>query len=596
MLKKLLYLLDRQARREAGVLGVMMVMGAGLEAVGVGLVFPFVAVLSQPAIVSGEGTIGQVYSSLGFESQRSFAIVGMVTLLGLFVLKNIFLVRLSYAQYAFAYRSQVRLSRRLYERYLRSPYSFHLRRNSAELLRNVNSEALWIFNHVVVPVLIAATEALVLLGILLVLFAAAPRVTLGAMAVLGGASGGFYVLIRGRSQALGRRQQKHMGRMIQWVNQGLGSFKSTRVTGREEYFLKAYSESSNEYAEANIWLKTVAALPRLVLEVLGVSALLGAGIIVLFRQRDFVALIPYIGLFGVAAARLMPSLNRIMTSLAGIRFFAASVDAVYGDLVEDLHDATLASTRADEHAEPLDMTESLELRDLRFRYEGADQPALDGISLTIPRGSVVGVIGTSGAGKSTLVDVLLGLLEPQGGAVLVDGVDIAHHRARWLRSVEYIPQTTYLLDDTIRSNVAFAQSGDEIDNDRLKNAIGLAQLAPLIKELEGGLDTEVGEDGVRLSGGQKQRIAIARSLYRDPSVLVFDEATASLDAETERDLLDEVFSLRGQKTLIIVAHRLATLKPCDQIVILAGGKIAGAGTFEELVQRDGHFRTLLHEI
>ena len=578
-----------------------MLLGAIFEALGVGLVFPFIAVVSDPGIVETNATLSRVFLATGLETHREFVISASLVLLLLFVVKNLYVAFQQYAQFAFAYRSQVRLSRRLLSHYLRSPYMFHLRRNSAELLRNVNSEVLWVFNHVVVPLLVVASESLVVLFVALFLVWMAPVATLWAFLVLGGASGLFYWIIRRKARNHGKAQQKYMGQMIQWVNQGLGSIKDTQVKGKEDYFIDQYTRSSEAYAHANIYLKTVSALPRLTIEVFGVGAILLTSAVMVAQGRDLVSVLPYLGVFAMAAFRMMPSINRIITSLTGMRFFASSVDAVYDDLVAaPPTPKTLPSRSTGAGERPSagpsgDLRAAIEVDHVTFDYGERNDVALADVTLRIERGSAIGFAGTSGSGKSTLIDIILGLLKPQSGAILVDGVGIEADLASWQRSIGYIPQSTYLLDDTIRRNVAFGLVDSEIDDARVWESLRAARLGEFVAGLGGGLDMTVGENGVRVSGGQKQRLGIARALYTDPDVLVLDEATSALDAETEREITSEVIEMKGDKTLLIVAHRLATLSDCDTIFLVNEGQITSSGTYEQLRATDSYFQSLLHE-
>lgn len=578
-----------------------MLLGAVLEGLGVGLIFPFIAIVSDPGMVETNATVGRIFLATGLETPREFVISASLVLLLLFVVKNLYIAFQQYAQFAFAYRSQVRLSRRLLSHYLRSPYMFHLRRNSAELLRNVNSEVLWVFNHVMVPLLGVASESLVVLFVALVLVWMAPLATLSVFLVLGGASGLFYWVIRSKARDYGKAQQRYMGQMIQWVNQGLGSIKDTQVKGKEDYFIDQYTQSSEAYAQANIYLKTVSALPRLTIEVIGVGAILLTSAIMVAQGQDLMTVLPYLGVFAMAALRMMPSVNRIITNLTGMRFFSASVDAVYDDLVAaPLAPHTLPSrtTGAGEHrrAAPAgDSSGAIEVDHVTFNYAERNDAALDDVTLRIERGSAIGFAGTSGSGKSTLIDIILGLLQPQSGGILVGGVAIEADLAGWQRSIGYIPQSTYLLDDTIRRNVAFGLVDSEIDDARVWESLRAARLDEFVAGLGEGLDVTVGENGVRVSGGQKQRLGIARALYTDPDVLVLDEATSALDAEIERELTKEVIEMKGDKTLLIVAHRLATLSGCDTIFLVKEGRISSSGTYERLGATDPYFQSLLHD-
>lgn len=364
--------------------------------------------------------------------------------------------------------------------------------------------------------------------------------------------------------------------MIKWVNQGLGGVKESRVLGREGYFVDAYRASSAGYARAMRYLATVSQLPRLYLETLvagGILLLLG---VAMARHEGSEVVVPTLALFGAAAFRLLPSVNRIIASITNIRYHESAVEVIHRDM------GLMAGAGAHREADApgpggeLQFAHDIELRDVCFQYPESNVTTLNGVSLVILKGSAVALVGPSGAGKTTLVDVLLGLLQPTSGAVLVDGQDVHAHLRSWQRRIGYIPQVIYLSDDTLRRNVAFGVPDPDIDDEKVWKALESAQLAGLVRAWPDGLTAVVGERGVRLSGGQRQRIGIARALYHDPEVLVLDEATSSLDGATERDIMSAIEALAGNKTLIVIAHRLSTVERCDRTYWIRDGRFERA--------------------
>lgn len=573
LLQQLSALTDAPTRRRAAGLFVAMFVGALLEAIGIGMVFPFLALLADSKSLE-RGWLAEIYRA-SETSPHGFFVLLAAALMAAFVAKNIYLAILIHVEHRFALGSQVALSRRLYRHYLTRPYSFHLGRNSAELQRNVNTETLSAFSFVTLPLLGVASELLVVALVSLVLLVVSPLLSLMILAFVGGVGGAFLLLIRRRTARLGAEQQRLYALMLRWVNQGLGSIREVKVGRTENFFLDRYTAASQGYADANSYLKTVSAMPRLVIETLGVLTLLGASL-AMMDHGVVGTLIPKLGVFGLAAMRLMPSLNRIVSSLTSIRFYQASIDVLYEDLI--------AKPGAD--PPPLGSGTSLPFEQLRvdevsYWFDGAEKPALDSVSIDIPKGAFVGLIGASGAGKTTLLAVMLGLLPPSQGRLLVDGQDVAPKLGAWQAQLGYIPQAVYLLDDTIRANIAFGETG-RIDDAQVWRALEAAQLDGFVRSLPAGLDTQIGENGARLSGGQRQRIGIARALYRDPPVLVLDEATSALDPETEREFLKVVLGLRGERTLLMVTHRIESVRDCDLVCIMAGGKVVASGRFEAL--------------
>jgi len=597
VVSKLLYFLDRRDRIRAFGLMLMMLVGALFEGLGIGLVAPFIGLLQTPEKIHEIKLLQRLYVASGLTSTRDFLILCGALLALLFLIKNVFLGILSYSQYRFLFNKQVSLARRLFNAYLHSPYTFHLKRNSAELLRNVNQEVLWIFHQVLVPCCVVITETLVAIAVMTVLLREQFVTSLIALTVLGGASAIFFRVVRKKMSEAGTSQQHHLGQSIKWVNQGLGGLKESKVLGREDYFLDFYTRSSQEYATANRFLKFVSDLPRLGNETIAISGIMLMVILLLTSGQDMAAIFPTLSLFAMASMRLAPSLNRIVSSLNSIRYFTPSVNVIYNDLVW-LHEhgqlpaENAIGDAATTNSTKLTLKRDIELRHVDYQYPGSTETALRDITLTIPQGQSVAFVGASGAGKTTMVDVMLGLLPPTKGEVLVDGVNIHDNIRDWQDKIGYIPQPVYLSDDSIRRNIAFGIADSEIDDGKVHTALRSAQLEELIESLPEKLETLVGEHGVRLSGGQRQRIGIARALYHDPAILVMDEATSALDNETESEITRAITDLHGQKTIIIIAHRLTTVRNCDQLFFMKNGQVVETGTYDSLLANSVEFQAM----
>jgi ABC-type multidrug transport system fused ATPase/permease subunit len=565
-----------QRRSAVALLGLTFI-GMVLETLGVGLVIPAIALLTQSDSASSYPVLQPVFQTLGNPSQQSLIIGGMLVLVGVYLIKALFLALLAWRQTRFAYGVQAQLSQRLFMVYLRQPYTFHLQRNSAQLIRNVLSEVGLFIGNGILPGIMLLTESLVLFGLCSLLLIVEPFGALIVASVLGAAAWGFHRLTRGHVAHWGVARQHHEGLRIQHLQQGLGGAKDVKLLGRETDFLEQYRVHNAQSARVGQLQSTLQQLPRLWLELLAVSGLAILVISMLAQDRALEAVLPTLGLFAAAAFRLMPSVNRVLNAVQSLRYGLPVIDILHAEL--NLATPDVAATRSP--VTPYRAT--LELSQIAYTYPGAAGPALKGISLAIQRGESVGFIGTSGAGKSTLVDILLGLLTPDAGEVRVDGNDIQANLRNWQDQIGYVPQSIFLTDDTLRRNVAFGLANEQIDDAAVQRAIRAAQLEEFVASLPDGLETLVGERGIRLSGGQRQRIGIARALYHDPAVLVLDEATSALDTDTELGVMQAVTALQGNKTILIVAHRLSTVEHCDRLYRLEQGMVVA----EKARRREG---------
>lgn len=563
-------LLSASQRRSALVLFNLMLVGMILETLGIGLVIPALALMTQENPAARYPAIGRVLAWMGNPGQQQVVVAGMILLVAVYVIKTVFLGFLAWWQARFVYGFQAGLSQQLFENYLRQPYTFHLQRNSAELIRNTIGQVAEI-TYVLQVGLMLLTETLVLAGVCGLLISVEPFGATLVASVLLLAGWSFHRATRSRLLRWGEAHQHHEGLRIQHLQQGLGGVKELKLLGREKEFLDQYARHCQGSAEVSRHQVTLQALPRLWLELLAVAGLAALVFIMIWQGRGVENLLPTLGLFAAAAFRFMPSINRVLSSIQGIRYHLPVIHTLHSELRSlRIEPALTGGNRRD-------INRDIQLDRVSYRYPDAERPALTAVSLTIRCGTTVGFIGGSGAGKSTLVDVILGLLSPMEGVVRVDGTDIQENLRGWQDQIGYVPQTIYLTDDTLRGNIAFGVPAGQIDDIAVDRAIAAAQLKMFVADLPLGLDTMVGERGVRLSGGQRQRIGIARALYHDPAVLVLDEATSALDVATERDVMEAVRALHGEKTILIVAHRLSTVEHCDSLYRLEHGRIAESG-------------------
>jgi ABC-type multidrug transport system fused ATPase/permease subunit len=451
-----------------------------------------------------------------------------------------------------------------------------LQRNSAEMIRNATIEVNQLIAVVVLPAMSILTEGLVVVGMAGLLFLVEPVGALAVVLFMGAAAWIFQRASRRPLLKWGQARQFHEGVRLQYLQEGLAGAKEVKLLGREEEFLARFRRHNVESARVGRYQRTLDQMPRLWLELLAVSGLAGLVLVMVSRGADMVGIAPVLGLFAAAAFRLMPSVNRVISSVQSLRFGRAAIDtlhAEFGSLAASTSVATGSCT----------LDKCIELDQVTYAYPGSATPAVHDLSIRIARGETVGFVGHSGSGKSTLVDLVLGLLTPSSGKVCVDGSDIQPRLRAWQNLVGYVPQTIYLTDDSLRRNVAFGLPSEAIDDEAVWLALRAARLDDFVRSLPTGLDTTVGERGVRLSGGQRQRIGMARALYHDPAVLVLDEATSALDSTTEREVMAAVDALRGHKTVLVVAHRLSTVERCDRLYRLEDGRIAHTGSYDQVM-------------
>ena len=572
-LRDLWRMLIPQERRYLVFLLAMTFLATIFETLGIGMIIPAVGLFTQPDYAQNLSIFSESLKNL---SQSELILIGMSVLVAVYFVKNIFLVVFLWTQSLFGMRIQMRLSHELFRKYLHLPYVSHLDRNSATLIRNIEICGN-VSNYGLNPMMLLITESLVLLSLLVLLITVEPIGAVSVIGILGFATFAYQRATKSRIRRWSQLQIDHSASRFQHLQQGLGGIKDVILLGREKEFLGQYEYHNVSNAEVGRRFAVVQQLPRMWLETL---AVFGLGLLVylmLLQGQTVGDILPKLALFGATAFRLMPSANRILNSIQLLGYGRSTIETLSAEFA--LEERTIPQYDLTRTL----MSREIDLNRVSFKYLTAPKPSLDEVSLSVRFGESIGIVGTSGAGKSTLVDVILGLLKPSKGKVFVDGKDIHENLRNWQDQVGYVPQSIYLTDDTLLRNIAFGLVNEEISQEAVWRALAVAQLIDFVKTLPDGLATVVGERGIRLSGGQRQRIGIARALYHDPSILILDEATSSLDVETEHGVMQAVNSLHGTKTIIIVAHRLSTVEYCDRLYRLENGCVMQEGTFKEVV-------------
>lgn len=581
-LRKCLDLLPSHRRWPWGGLIPLALIAAGLEAAGAAAVFTVITIINNPDRLADLPLVAALFNASPWHDEQTFTLVfcGLVALF--YTVKNGFLSLEVYARSLCANRSAVALSARLLRGYLAAPYTFHLQRNSAELIRNCDSAVDLVCRTVLASAVAAASETLIVAGIVAVLLVTAPLVTLATGAITVAILAVILKLTQQKFSRWGTEVHELNRAILATLQQTLEGVKEVKILGCEQYFHTTYVRLRAALARFLGLRTTLEAVPRLLVEVLfvwGVVAII-VGTELLSAGQHLMSLL---GLFTYAGLRILPSAHRIVYHLNNIRFGSAAIDEVYNDFMG--HGVQAQDSPRQPTTQKLPFNDCIRLDRVSYTYADRQEPALREITLHIARGESIGIIGPSGAGKSTLVDLILGLLQPSAGRVMVDGSEITEDLRAWQYQIGYVPQSVFLIDESLRRNIALGLQDDQIEAQKLRLAVRRAQLEAFVDTLPAGLETVLGERGVRLSGGQRQRVAIARALYHDPEVLVFDEATAALDHQTEAELVRAIESLGKQKTVLIIAHRSSTVRHCDRLVFLRAGRMVDCGPPAELLAR-----------
>ncbi|MEO6081341.1 MAG: ABC transporter ATP-binding protein [Steroidobacteraceae bacterium] len=593
--RKLLELLSPRARMQLGILMGFLMVTAVIEAMGVASIMPFIALVISPEIIHSNEWLSRAYDVFGFNGDQAFLTFVGVVVLVLLLLTNASKAFGSWLMMRFQYRELYELRRRLLATYMARPYTFFLGRNSSELGSTILGESSGVIDLVLRPVIDMVAGSLVTISILVFLIIIDPVVAMSIVGLLGGAYVGLFFIVRNRLARIGGHQITASSQMYRSVWEAMAGIKDLMVLGREVTFLDKFMAAARTVSKNFAFSNLIGQIPRYALEVIAFGGILITILYLINQGKEAAQVIPVVGIYAFAGYRLLPTLHSLFGAFASLKTNSAKLHLIHFELLSgltrpDLAEQQLRGKRATPAAT---FSRSLELRDLHFTYEGAMAPSLNGLDVIIRPGMSVGLVGPTGCGKSTTVDLILGLLSPTSGSIVLDGVEINDaNRVGWQKIIGYVPQSIFISDESMTRNIAFGVPDDEIDMVAVRRAATTANLAEFIEtSLPEGYDTSIGERGLRLSGGQRQRIGIARALYRNPPVLVMDEATSALDGVTEDAVMEAVHRLSKQKTIILIAHRLTTVRDCDVIYQLDRGKVVASGTYDELMQESRWFRS-----
>lgn len=574
IVKKLRLLLDRKQKIAMVGLVFLMIFGAVLETCSIGFLIPVLSAILDIDSLMEYGIVRGVYEAFHMKNTTEFIILMMVMLILLFVLKNLFLQLQHVIQYRFVYRNQYGMAKKMMIYYMKRPYEFYLNADTAVVQRNITSDIINMY-ALILCVLQLMSELFIFFFLVAATMLLQPVMTLVLIAVLFLCLLLIKVIFKPVMTKSGKENRENYSGLLKWIQQAVLGIKEIKIGNREEYFVKEYVSCNGRYIQALKKYSIYKNIPRLLIETVCVAGMLGYLIVMLAGGNSIQNMVPMLGAIGLAVIRLMPSANRISNYLTDIAYYKPFLMGIDNNLRTDLESTGKELDILERMPEKLKIQDKVVLQDITYAYPNTDVKIFDKAQMEIPIGDAVGIVGTSGAGKSTIVDILLGLLKLQGGQVLADGTDVLKRETyrQWLNNVGYIPQQIFMLDSTIRKNVAFGVPEEEIDEKRIWEVLAEAQLDEFVKGLPDGLDTGIGERGIRLSGGQRQRIGIARALYDDPEILILDEATSALDNDTEAAIMEAINRLHGKKTLVIIAHRLQTIKNCEIVYRVEGGKI-----------------------
>jgi len=589
--RKVLALLTPKERRKAYWLIAMIVVMAAFDIAGIISIFPFLNVVSNPEVIETNNKLKWVYDRLGFTSERDFMLALGGISFALLVVSNGFRIITTRALVRFSWMRQYTISRQLLTKYLTGPYSFFLNRNSSELTSYIIVGISQLASGMINPCMQLIARVLLALLILSLLIVVNPILIVMMFLVVGGAYSIIYLLMRKKMSVVGMEILDNSKKIQKTLNEAFGGIKDIKLLGKEHVFVKQYRVPAKKNVNCNTSRYVITQLPRYVIETIAFGGVFITLLYLIATKNNFQQIIPTIGLYLLASYRLVPALQQIYQEMVLIKSTCPILDAIYEDLMgcqTENHSTNIQPSAI------LQLKEHIEFCNVSFQYPEAKESVIRDFNLTIKLNTTIGFVGTTGSGKTTTVDILLGLLQPMQGVLRVDGAEINRNNLRmWQANIGYVPQHIYLSDDTVARNIAFGVPDNEIDHQTIKQVARHANIHDfIVNELPNGYKTEVGERGVRLSGGQRQRIGIARALYYNPSVLVLDEATSALDGITEDTVLDAIHNLAHKKTIIIIAHRLSTVKECDMVYMMEQGKIVAQGTYQELIRANQQFRDM----
>lgn len=573
IINKLFYIIPSGKRLSLFLIFVGMLTGSILDVISIGSIPLFVSIVTNPEKVFLNQSYSNVFDFFGIDSQEKLVLAGVLFLITVLSLKFFYFFLFNKFSTAFIYRTYKEISRKLFHKYMNAPYTFILRRNTAEMIRSISADINHVIEQVMLPLLRILMELLLIATTVSLLFIVEPLVTAIVLVLIGTISVSLSYIIKNKTKDFGRLAINERKNIITVINEGLGGLKDIKVLTREKWFEKKLSQSVNEFSKSQSYILFINSMTKYVLEILLVKTMLLISLILYFGGRSIDSVVPILSLFAAATVRLMPAVQTIINYLNLFRYYKHTVNPIYEDLKTLEFDIGYGEPADEDEGKRLLLKNSIVLDRINFTYPGIKTPVIIDVSLKIKKNSVVGFVGPTGSGKTTLIDLILGLLYPDSGSIWIDNADLKQNIRQWRRNIGYVPQHIYLTDNTIMRNIALGYPEEEIDKQKIISAVKAAQLEKFIVELPEGLKTKVGERGIRLSGGQRQRIGIARALYNEPEVLILDEATSSLDNETEKYVIEEINKLRGNRTIIIIAHRLSTLQNCDEIFTLRKGRL-----------------------
>jgi len=587
--KRLLTLLTIGERKSAVFLLGMILIMALIDMIGVASILPFMAVLTNPNIIETNNFLNSMFEAskiFGIENNQEFLFVlGLLVFLLLITSLSVRAIT-TYVQFRFIEMLAYSMTKRLIEGYLHQPYSWFLSRHSADIGKNILSEVAAVIGSGIKPIIEIIAKSTVAITLTTLLFLANPKLTLIIVLLLGGTYMLIFYFIRSYLRKIGEKRLANNELRFKSVIEAFGAAKEVKVGGLEKTYVERFSKPSYIFAKTQASSGVIAQLPRYILEAISFGGVLLIILYMMAQSGNFGTALPILSLYVFAGYRLMPALQQIYSCFTQLAFISPSIEKLHEDI------KSLKPFNRNQDQSALSFNKSITLKNVHYNYPNASRSALKDINLTIPIKSTVGLVGATGSGKTTTVDIILGLLEAQKGTLEIDGKIITKQNKRsWQKAIGYVPQHIYLTDDTISANIAFGVEIEDINQEAVEKASKIANLHEfIIDELPKKYQTTIGERGIRLSGGQRQRIGIARALYHNPKVLILDEATSALDNQTEKVVMDAVNNLSKDMTIILIAHRLSTVKKCDQIYLLKNGQLENQGTFEELIKVNKNFR------
>ncbi len=594
LIHKVLALLSPRERRQAYLLLGMILVMAFLDMVGVASIMPFMAVLANPQVIESNTYLNAVYTHLNFTDPQAFLFFLGVAVFAALLLSITFKALTTYASTRFTTMREYSIGRRLVSGYLHQPYAWFLDRHSADLGKTILSEVQQVIVGAIKPLMDLIAQGTVLIAMLILLLLVDPLLALMVGGVLGLAYGLIYRLARGYLGRIGAERLQANKERFETVTEAFGGIKDVKVGGLEQAYTRRFEKPAQRYANHQATATIIGAMPRYALEAIAFGGMLMVVLYLLDSDGGLENALPIIALYALAGYRMMPAIQLLYMAITKLRFASAALDNLHSDIMVLAPPVPRGKAQAGNAIAPLPFTREIRLNNIQYRYPKAAQPTLRNLSLAIPVRSTVGLVGSTGSGKTTTVDLILGLLESEQGTLEVDGTPIGpHNRRAWQKNIGYVPQHIYLADDTVAANIAFGLTPEQIDQAAVERAARIANLHRFVTdELPQGYATTVGERGVRLSGGQRQRIGIARALYHQPKVLILDEATSALDNLTEQAVMEAVHNLGGEITIVMIAHRLSTVRECNRIYLLEHGKLAGQGSYSELTATNARFRAM----